>query len=272
MHDRTIERQAALTLRRLRPRLAERFAAAREVDPAGWGALAARLDTHFGALFANVLPLYGGRYDFFYRLEELLAMAARSWFDRPAELRALDAAREADPGWFHRQEMMGGVCYVDLFAGDLAGVRAKIPYFRELGLTYLHLMPLFRAPEGNSDGGYAVSSYREVEPRLGTMAELADLAGELRREGISLVLDFVFNHTSDEHVWARAAATDPEGEDADGNPHGEYYWLFPDRTLPDTYQRTLREIFPDQRPGSFTFRPEIPPEGRWVWTTFNSFQ
>ncbi|MBP7692330.1 MAG: hypothetical protein KA764_10450, partial [Anaerolineales bacterium] len=82
--------------------------------------------------------------------------------------------------------MLGGVCYVDLFAGDLSGLRAKLPYLKELGLTYLHLMPLFKVPAGNSDGGYAVSSYREVHAPLGTLAELRALAADLRREGISL--------------------------------------------------------------------------------------
>ena len=272
MSDRTVERQAALTLRRLLPRLEADFAAARQSDPDAWSAFTTRLTANFGRLFACLLPLYGGRYDYFYHLEHLLAMAARSWLDRPAELRALDAAREAHPAWFQTEAMIGGVCYVDLFAGDLAGVRTKIPYFRELGLTYLHLMPLFRSPAGNSDGGYAVSSYCEVDPRLGTMTELAELAAELRRHGISLVLDFVFNHTSDEHDWALRAIAEPEGEDEDGNLNGEHYFLFPDRTLPDAYGRTLRDLFPDQRPGSFTFRPEIPPAGRWVWATFNSFQ
>jgi hypothetical protein len=94
--------------------------------------------------------------------------------------------------------MLGGVCYVDRYAEDLEGVRARIPYFKELGLTYLHLMPLFLAPEPHSDGGYAVSSYRDVNPRLGTMQQLRDLAAELRANGISLVVDFIFTHTSDE--------------------------------------------------------------------------
>ena len=158
--------------------------------------------------------------------------------------------------------MIGAVCYVDLFAGDLKGLATRIPYLLELGVTYLHLMPLFRSPEGNSDGGYAVSSYREVRPALGTMDDLAALAASLRASGISLVLDFIFNHTSDEHEWApRALAGDPEYQD--------YYYIFPDRTLPDAYQRDLRDIFPEQRPGSFTYRAEI---DRWVWTTFHSFQ
>ena len=267
--ERAVERDARRTLRRLGPRLAAEFAAERERDPEGWAAFTARLDEHGPRLFACLLPLYGGRYDFLHHFERLLAETARSWFDRSAELRELDARREADPGWFQARAMMGAVCYVDRFAGDLAGLRRRLPYLRELHVRYLHLMPLFRAPAGNSDGGYAVSSYREVEPSLGTMAELEALAGELRRDGISLVLDFVFNHTSDEHDWARAALADPDAEDDDGEPAGETYLLFPDRTLPDAYERHLREIFPEQRPGSFTYRPEI---GRWVWTTFNSFQ
>ena len=117
----------------------------------------------------------------------------------------MDQAREADPLWFQSNQMLGGVCYVDLFAGDLEGVKSKIPYFKELGLTYLHLMPLFKAPEGENDGGYAVSSYREVHPPLGTMEQLASLARDLRSAGISLVVDLVFNHTSDEHLWAERA-------------------------------------------------------------------
>jgi amylosucrase len=254
-----MERQAKLSLQRLLPRLQTRFA---QTEPATWQAFKLRLETHFEQFFGPLLQLYGRQYDFFYHLESMLEMAARMWIARPAPLKTLDLAREADPAWFQSQEMMGGVCYVDLFAGNLQGIRQKIPYFQELGLTYLHLMPLFRAPEGNNDGGYAVSSFREVNPALGTMADLAELAGELRAAGISVVLDFVFNHTSDEHDWAlRALGGDPD--------YQEYYLMFPDRRMPDAYEQNLREIFPEARPGSFTYRPEI---DRWVWTTFNSFQ
>ncbi len=133
------------------------------------GGLSARLEAQFPRLFGLLLHLYGDRYDFFYHLEQILAAAARMALARPAELSALDAAREADRDWFQSEAMLGGVCYVDLFAGDLDGIRSRIPYFKELGLTYLHLMPLFKAPEGENDGGYAVSSYREVNPALGDM-------------------------------------------------------------------------------------------------------
>lgn len=255
----TVNLKAQKSLQRLLLRLRDQFAAAPSAD---WQAFEARLQTHFPRLFEALLHLYGDQYDFFYHLERILETAAESWLARPAPLKLLDQAREAEPLWFHDPKMLGGVCYVDLFAGDLAGIRAKIPYFEELGLTYLHLMPLFASPAAENDGGYAVSSYRHVRSDLGTMAELEALAGELRAHGISLVLDLVFNHTSDEHEWAqRARAGDPEYED--------FYFLFPDRTMPDAYDAHLREIFPDVRPGNFTWLPDA---GRWVWTTFNSFQ
>ena len=257
------ETQSRRTLDRLLPRLEERYRAKRgRMTADQWRTFTQRLDAHFPRLFKLLYRVYGQQYDFFYYLEELLNVAARMWLARSDELKALDGAREQNPQWFQSNQMLGGVCYVDLFAGDLNGLRSKIPYFKELGLTYLHLMPLFRCPEGNNDGGYAVSSYREVDPKLGTIDQLRDLASELRANGISLVLDFVFNHTSDEHTWAvQARSGDREFQD--------YYRMFPDRTMPDAYERNLREIFPDEHPGAFTYFPDIE---RWVWTTFHTFQ
>ncbi|HZT99067.1 MAG TPA: alpha-amylase family glycosyl hydrolase [Ktedonobacteraceae bacterium] len=257
-----VQQQAGLSLERLWPRMEITFHDEANAAPDDWHAFEGRLRHEWERLFGLLFGLYGGEYDFFYHLEELLKAAARSWFARPSWLKQLDARREATPAWFQSQQMVGSVCYVDLFAGTLHGLRERLPYFKQLGLTYLHLMPLFESPEGNSDGGYAVSSYRHVNPRLGTVEELAELAREFQEHGISLVLDFVFNHTSDEHEWARKAQA--------GNPEYErFYFLFPDRTMPDAYERTLREIFPTVRRGSFTWRQDI---GKWVWTTFNSFQ
>lgn len=252
--------ETKLTFERILPRLEQEFA--KQVKTAQWQTFRRRLEAHFPQLFELLVTLYGGRYDFYWHLERILALAAQMWLDRPSALKELDRQRESNPTFFHSQQMLGGVYYVDLFAGDLKRLRKKIPYFKELGLTYLHLMPLFKAPEEKSDGGYAISDYRQVDPKLGTMDDLRTLATELRHEGISLVLDFVFNHTSDEHRWALSALQgDVEYQD--------YYFIFPDRAMPDAYDRTLREIFPDQHPGGFSYRPEI---DKWVWTTFNSFQ
>jgi amylosucrase len=221
----------------------------------------ARLDVHAPALLHLFQRLYGSGVDAVAQFQLLLDDLEESWRARPDALRRLDAQREADPAWFQSNGMLGGVCYVDRYAGGLAGIRDRIPYFAELGLTYLHLMPLFAAPAENSDGGYAVSSYREVDPALGTIDELAELAAELRAHGISLVLDFIFNHTSNEHEWAqKAVAGDPEFAD--------FYLIYPDREQPDAFERTTREIFPDDHPGSFVHLAD----GRWIWSTFYHFQ
>jgi len=261
MNDNTWhEQHATASLNRLLPRLEARFAA--QISADDWQGFVHRLKMHFPRLFRGLHELYGGQYDFFYHLESILACAAEQWMARPPELKALDALREADPYWYQSQRMLGAMCYVNLFADDLASLRGKIPYLLELGVNYIHLMPVFRVPEADNDGGYAVSSYREVNPRLGTMEELAELASELRHHGISLCLDFVFNHTSDEHAWARKAlAGDPE--------YQGYYRLFPDRTLPDAFERTMIPVFPDEHPGSFTYRNRI---RKWVWTSFHNYQ
>ena len=269
-----LEREAARTLARLLPHLKTRHLHKKRL-PTGWRDFTCRLHEHFPHLFSLYFHLYHGQYDFFYHLENLLDTLAAYWLTRPADLKTLDTAREQHPDWFQSHQMVGAVCYVDLFAGDLEGVKAKIPYFKELGLTYLHLMPLFRAPEGENDGGYAVSSYREVHPPLGTMAQLEDLARAFRAEGISLVIDLVFNHTSDEHEWALAAREGVSGvsvSDAGVSDAGTIYRLYPDRTLPDQYERTLREIFPDEHPGAFSPLADWGLKDGWVWTTFHKYQ
>ncbi|MFT4050724.1 MAG: alpha-amylase family protein [Microbacterium sp.] len=224
-------------------------------------AFLARFDAQFPRLHDLFLRLYGSRADGQEQLAQTVAVACASWNTRPLDLKVRDGQRAADPDWFQSERMLGGVCYVDRYAGNLAGIREQIPYFRQLGLTYLHLMPLFDAPEGDNDGGYAVSSYRKVNPSLGTMAQLTELAADLRTAGISLVVDFIFNHTSNEHEWARkAVAGDPD--------YADFYLIFEDREMPDAYERTTREIFPDDHPGSFVQLED----GRWIWSTFYHYQ
>jgi amylosucrase len=244
-------------LRRIEHRLAQRF----QQQP-HWPAYSMRLQRHGPRLLRELAPLYGDRNDFETVAEHLLQVAFEGWSERPADLKALDAQREQTPDWFASNQMLGGVCYADRWAGGFKGVQDQIPYLKnELGLTYLHLMPPYKSPQPHNDGGYAVSSYRETDPALGSMDQLRQLFTALRQAGISPVLDFVFNHTSDEHEWAqRAAAGDAE--------HSAYYWIFPDRSEPDVYEQTVREIFPDEHPGAFTQLPD----GRWIWTTFHTYQ
>lgn len=195
-------------------------------------------------------------------IERLLVDAATAVGRRKRELLGLDAARSADPKWFQSNEMVGYVAYAERFGGTLDGVRSHLDHLSEFGVSYLHLMHVLRARDGANDGGYAVIDYSDVEPTLGTRSDLEALADDLRGRGISLCLDLVLNHTAREHPWAQAAR--------DGSAkHRAYYLVFPDRTIPDAYEATLPEVFPEMAPGSFTFDEQL--DG-WVWTTFHNYQ
>jgi amylosucrase len=224
--------------------------------------LVARLEQHHLDLLVPLDQLYvTGDVTLADLAGRLVDRAVTAAIDRPVPLRALDRRREVDRGWFQRARMVGYVAYADRFAGDLSGVRQRLDYLAELGVTYLHLMPLLAPREGDNDGGYAVVDYDAVDPRLGTMTDLERLAADLHDRGMSLCVDLVLNHTAAEHPWALAAAS--------GDPaYRSFYRIFPDRTEPDRYERTLPEVFPDNAPGSFT---QVEGLG-WVWTTFNSFQ
>ena len=205
--------------------------------------------------------VYGGVTDVRGLVTELVLDALGAAAERPTPLRMVDRRREIDPEWFQRSRVIGYVCYADRFAGSLQGIRQHLDYLAELGITYLHLMPLLRPRDGHNDGGYAVADYAAVDPRVGTMADLEALAGDLRERGIALCIDLVLNHTAREHEWARKALA---GEPA----YREMYLIYPDRTEPDAYERTLPQVFPETAPGSFTEVPEL----GWVWTTFHDYQ
>ncbi len=192
----------------------------------------------------------------------LVTLMATAHAERSPELARRDEARTLEPDWFQSPEMLGYAAYADRFAGDLPGVSKRIPYLTDLGVTYLHLMPLLTPRPGNSDGGYAVADYRTIRPDLGTMDDLRALATDLHENGISLVLDLVLNHVAKEHSWAQAAqAGDPKYRD--------YFYTFKTRDAPNMYESSMPEIFPDTAPGSFTWDESLQ---AWVWTTFNNWQ
>lgn len=213
-------------------------------------------------LWSVLERLYGERPDFDAFRAELEAALREGWAARPADLKRLDLARDLEPDWFQRSGMAGYVFYIDRFAGTLSGVHDRLDYLRDLGISYVHLMPCLMPRPGDSDGGYSVMDYRQINPAYGRMSDLTRLAGGLRDRGMSLCVDLVLNHTAREHDWARrAAAGDPAYQDM--------YLMFDDDTLPRAYERSLIEIFPETAPGSFTHHPEF---GKWVWTTFNDHQ
>jgi amylosucrase len=226
----------------------------------------ARVDVQFLDIHEPVDSLYADKHDVDALVERLVRLALRAAAERPADLRELDRRREVDPHWYQRERMVGYVCYVDRFCTKLADLAHHLDYLAELGVTYLHLMPLLRPRPGENDGGYAVMDYRAIDPRLGTMDDLEAVAQVLRNRGISLCVDVVLNHTAMEHEWARRwIADDPD--------YADFYTAFPDRTMPDAYERTIAQVFPDRAPGSFTWFDEANGgAGGWVWTTFWSYQ
>ncbi|WP_222634907.1 MULTISPECIES: alpha-amylase family protein [unclassified Rhodococcus (in: high G+C Gram-positive bacteria)] len=192
----------------------------------------------------------------------LVTVAARGFVQRPDDLHRLDDRRLLQPDWFQRPDMFGYACYVDRYAETLKGMGDRLGHLTDLGVTYLHLMPLLKPRPGDNDGGYAVMDYRSVRPDLGTNDDLRDLATTLRGKGISLVVDLVLNHVAREHDWAvKARAGDASYRD--------WFHIYPDRATPDAFEATLPEVFPDFAPGNFTFDDEL---GQWVWTTFNEWQ
>jgi amylosucrase len=225
-------------------------------------ALAARVDSRLPVARALLERLYGADHEVDLLLDRLLAIVSAASAARSDDLRALDRRRERTPDWFCSERLVGYVCYVDRFAGTLEGVAERLDYLEELGIGYLHLMPLLEPRPGPNDGGYAVADYRAVDPRVGDMNGLERLATELRGRGMSLCLDLVVNHTAPEHPWAERAR---DGDEA----YRRYYLTFPDRTLPDAYERTLRHVFPDAAPGNFRWVGELE---AWVWTTFHDYQ
>ena len=255
---RTTATKATTAVRSARTSKAAATKSATAKRPASSAVFNARLAAHQDELEQLFMSLYNDHDAF----DALVASMAAAYADRPADLKRLDKTREQDPGWYKRGDMFGMTMYTDLFAGDLKKLADKIPYLKEQKLTYLHLMPLLDMPHPNNDGGYAVQDFDTVDPKLGTNEDLAALAKKLRRAGISLCIDFVMNHTASTHRWAKAAeAGDPEYQD--------YYFCYPDRTIPDRYDRDVPQVFPNTAPGNFTWNEKM---NKWVMTQFYPFQ
>ncbi len=221
-----------------------------------------RLGANFYAIHSLFHLLYGDRPDFKEQMVSLVETLAVRHMERAPHLRKSDLMRERDYNWFLSQKWVGMALYCDRFAGDLKGLRAKLPYLQELGINMLHVMPILDCPEGSSDGGYAVRDYRKVDERFGTTEDVEALSATLKKRDMLLVLDMVVNHTSSEHEWAQRARN---GE----KRYQDYYYVFDDRAMPDTFEETMPEIFPNTAPGNFTWDDAM---GKWVMTVFNNYQ
>lgn len=254
--------EAALAYKRIFPNIELKLKTFRESDKKRWDDFSQRLTEEWEQLYLLLRNLYDNRVDLYYHIEETVLVIAHAYSERDENLITMDKKRYYNPNWFQENTIVGGALYVNLFSENLKELKKRISYFKELGITYLHLMPMFAVKPGDNDGGYAVSSYRSLNPEIGTIEDLKELSKALHDEGIVLVLDFIFNHTADDHYWAQMAKSSHD-------EFMDYYYMFREKSDTYPYEEHLREIFPTVRKGNFTWDEE---SERWVWTTFNSFQ
>jgi len=189
--------------------------------------------------------LYGHRPDSDTMFDKIISTIATAWLERSSTMKEKDDEKEAEGHWFLSNKITGMSLYVDRFCGNLENLGDKLSYFRKLGVNLLHLMPLFQSPEGESDGGYAVSDFRKVDPRFGTLDALKKLQQKMDGEDMFLMLDIVLNHTSHHHEWARKAK-------AGDAVYQDYFYMYPDRSVPDQFDAAMPDIFPESSPGNFT--------------------
>jgi amylosucrase len=221
-----------------------------------------RLGANFYSLFSLFQQLYGNRPDSKFHLLKLVEVMARQYILRSPELKKTDLAREKDFNWFLSPKWVGMTLYADGFTEDLKDLLSKISYFEELGINLVHIMPILECPENASDGGYAVSNYRKIDERVGDLEDIQNIAQEMKKKDILLVLDIVVNHTSNEHEWAEKARSGDQN-------YQNYYYTFKNREIPDMFERTLPDVFPQTAPGNFTWDEAM---GKWVMTVFNNYQ
>ena len=221
-----------------------------------------RLSANFYVINQLFRELYGHRKDCEEHLQRLVGILYKSYQQRHQSLKELDQVREQDPNWLLNENWVGMMLYLDHFTKDLKSFKDKIDYLQELGINWVHLMPLLQSPDDESDGGYAVSDYRKVDKRYGSMADIRSIAKEFRNRGMLLTLDLVLNHTSNQHQWAKKAL---KGQ----KQYQDYYYMFEDRQIPDQFEAYMPEVFPVSNPGNFTYLEEIE---KWVMTVFHKYQ
>ena len=216
----------------------------------------------FSHHFDELKWLYMELYDNSSMFAELCDNLHRFYEERNRDLKTQDLEREKNPEWYKTNEMLGMMFYIDNFAGNMKGVESKLDYIEKSNVNYIHLMPFLDTVEGRSDGGYAVADFRKVQEKLGTMEDLEDLTAACHKKGINVCMDFVMNHTSEDHEWAKRARA---GE-------GEYmsrYFFFDNYSIPAMYEKTVPQVFPTTAPGNFTWLPDA---GHFVMTSFYPYQ
>ena len=217
-----------------------------------------RFARHHDELKWLYMELYGNGSMF----AELCDNLYRFYEERNEDLKEIDQNREARPDWYKQNDMLGMMFYIDNFAGNMKGVESKLDYLEKSNVNYIHLMPFLDTVEGRSDGGYAVADFRKVQEKLGTMEDLESLTAACHKKDINVCMDFVMNHTSEDHEWAKKAR----------QGIGEYmsrYFFFDNYSIPAEYEKTVPQVFPTTAPGNFTWLPDAE---HFVMTSFYPYQ
>jgi amylosucrase len=221
-----------------------------------------RLQLHISAVSELYNTLYGGHPEAALCFYQLIENVVAAYAERSTILKSIDNIKLQQDHWFLSNDLVGMSLYVDRFCGQLNALSDKLPYLKNLAVNFLHVMPLFKSPTNESDGGYAVSDFREVDEKFGTLQDLQQLINQLQQEGFYLMIDIVLNHTSHHHEWAQKAK-------AREKQYQDYYYMFDDRGLPDAFDSTMPEVFPEVAPGNFTWNEEC---SKWVMTVFHNYQ
>ena len=211
------------------------------------------------SLFNEIYGAHENSDTFFDRLNETIV---RAFENRSLQLQKKDIDKLQKQNWFLSNELAGMSLYVDRFSGSIITLEEKIPYLRELGVNVLHLMPLFESPEGESDGGYAVSDFRKIDNHFGSLNDLQHLQQSMSEEDMYLMIDIVLNHTSHKHEWGKKAK-------AGDKKYQDFFYMYDDRKTPDEFEKSMPEIFPESSPGNFTWVKEC---NKWVMTVFHHYQ
>ena len=173
-----------------------------------------------------------------------------------------DERTPGDPEWFKRA-VFYEVLVRSFFdsdsdgIGDLPGLTQKLDYLQWLGVDCLWLPPFTKSPL--RDGGYDVADFLDVHPDVGTLGDFVELVDAAHNRGLRVIIDFVMNHTSDQHPWFQASRSDPDG------PFGDFYvWSDTDESYPDA-----RIIFVDTEASNWTYDPV---RRQYFWHRFFSHQ
>ena len=129
--------------------------------------------------------------------------------------------------------------------GDLQGIISKLDYLKDLGVDILWLSPIYKSPL--ADEGYDISDYYAIDPRFGSMEDMEELIAEAKKRGLTVLMDLVVNHCSDEHEWFKKACEDPEGR------YGKYFYLRdkdPEGSLPTNWRSYFGGPCWDELPGT----------------------